>query len=64
MMILSAKPRRSEARKMRAERVMSLKERLWERKTWRELDSWLLWSGISPEAHEPFSHIGIYTDFT
>lgn len=31
---------------------------------WKELDLWLLWAGISPEAGEPVSHIGIYTDFT
>ncbi len=31
---------------------------------WKELDSWLLWAGISPHAQEPMSHIGIYTDFT
>lgn len=31
---------------------------------WKELDQWLLWAGISPEAGMPVSHIGIYTDFT
>ena len=32
--------------------------------SWRELDQWLLWAGIAPEAGMPVSHIGIYTDFT
>lgn len=33
-------------------------------RSWKEFDLWLLWAGISPEAQEPMSHIGIYTDFT
>lgn len=32
--------------------------------SWKELEAWLLWAGISPKAQEPMSHIGIYTDFT
>lgn len=32
--------------------------------TLKELNHWLLWAGISPEAGMPVSHIGIYTDFT
>lgn len=43
---------------------MASKEGVGSLRSWKELDLWLLWAGISPEAKEPMSHIGIYTDFT
>ena len=32
--------------------------------TRKEMEHWLLWTGISPKAGMPVSQIGIYTDFT
>jgi hypothetical protein len=43
---------------------MTRRERDAEFQTWKELNQWLLWAGISPESGMPVSSIGIYTDFT
>ena len=37
---------------------------VWNRQTVREIEDWLLRSGLSPNANRSVSEIGIYTDFT
>ncbi len=64
--MILARRRKPSLRKSRRSEVNQLRQTqgIWDREKVREIERWLLRSGLSLDANRPMSEIGIYTDFT